>query len=240
MSNLRPVLLLLIVWCGSAFAGASPAITFSPVNPIAGDTIIATLSMPTCGGMTTMVVAARQITLTTVEGGCGVPPPTTMATLGPLGAGTYQVQWLIAPSQTPVATAILIVAPTLTFFPAHPTAGDTVVALLGMQTCGINTVVVGATQISITTTTAAGGICLGVLPPVTEAILGPLAAGTYQVQWLIAPGQTPVATATLIVAAAVNTAPAPALTPWAMLLLVLVIAAFAARHLRNGDSEAER
>ena len=104
------LMLSLVLWSASVFAGTAPSLTFTPPNPTSSDSIIATLGMATCGGTTTSVVAATQITITTVEGLCGVPPPVTLATLEPLAAGTYQVQWLVAPSQTPVATATLIVA----------------------------------------------------------------------------------------------------------------------------------
>jgi hypothetical protein len=110
MRKLSLPILALVLWSASVFAGTTPSLTFTPPNPTSSDNIIATLGMSTCGGTTTSVVAATQITITTVEGLCGVPPPVTSAILGPLAAGTYQVQWLVTPSQTPVATATLIVA----------------------------------------------------------------------------------------------------------------------------------
>ncbi len=233
MLKLRLLLLLLVVWCGSVLAGGPPTITFAPTNPTTADTITATLSMPTCGGVTTAVRSGLDIIITTVEGLCGVEPPFTMATLPPIQiAGTLNVRWLVAPSQTPVATATLIVAPSITFTPPNPTTIDTITATLSRPTCGGATAVVAATQITLTT--VEGGC--GVPPPFTFTRLGPIGAGTYQVQWFIAPSQTPVATATLIVAGAIASDPAPALSYWAMLLLVLVIAAFAARYLRDVGS----
>jgi hypothetical protein len=115
----RSALLALVLWSAGAWAGvAAPTLTFTPSNPTSSDSIIATLGMPTCGGTTTAVVAATQITITTVESACGVPPPVTLATFGPLAPATYQVQWLVAPSQTPVATATLIVAAAIVPDPA--------------------------------------------------------------------------------------------------------------------------
>ena len=114
----RSALLALIFWSGYGVAQTAPTLTFAPPNPTTADTIIATLGMATCGGVTTSVVAATQITITTVETACGTPPPFTTTTLGPLAAGTYQVQWLVAPSQTPVATATLIVAAAVATAPA--------------------------------------------------------------------------------------------------------------------------
>jgi uncharacterized PurR-regulated membrane protein YhhQ (DUF165 family) len=118
MLNLRPLLLSLVLWSGSVPAGTLATLTFTPANPTTADSIIATLGMATCGGTTTSVVAATQITITTVETACGTPPPFTTTTLGPLAAGTYLVQWLVAPSQTPVATATLVVAAAVTIAPA--------------------------------------------------------------------------------------------------------------------------
>ena len=118
MLKLHLLLVTLILWSASVLAGAQPTLTFSPVNPTSSDTVVATLGMATCGGVTTSVVAATQITITTVESACGTPPPFTTTTLGPLAAGAYQVQWLVAPSQTPVATATLIVAGAVAAAPA--------------------------------------------------------------------------------------------------------------------------
>lgn len=127
---LRSALLVLAVfwsagfWSASSWAGSvAPTITFAPVHPNSLDSIVATLSVPNCGSATTVVVAAAQINITTGEaGGCGVPPPITVATVGYLPAGIYQVQWFtFSGGQIPVATATLAVTLGVPATPVVPT-----------------------------------------------------------------------------------------------------------------------
>ena len=107
---LRGVLIgLVCMMSAPAWAGApAPAITFVPAQPSSRDTIDAYLSESDCGQTTTFVVSGSQITISTSPPtGCGTPPPVTLAPLGTLPAGTYQVQWY--ESGVLAATAPLVV-----------------------------------------------------------------------------------------------------------------------------------
>jgi len=89
-------------------SGTPPTITFTPAHPTTRDMINAFLSVPDCGSTTTFVVSGAQITISTSPPTfCGTPPPVTLATLGALPAGSYQVQWFEA--QVLTATAPLVV-----------------------------------------------------------------------------------------------------------------------------------
>jgi len=109
MSQLRWVVLAFACLCSSAFAGNTLTLTFSPAVPSSRDPVAVTLNESTCGPMISYTVTGSQITITSVDTACGTPPPSTSTTIGPLAAGTYQVQWFISPRPAPEASAPLVV-----------------------------------------------------------------------------------------------------------------------------------
>jgi len=110
MGHLRWLVLGLACLCTPAVAGNAVTLTFKPAAPTSRDRIGVTLDEPTCGPSISYAVVGALVKITSVDSACGTPPPATTTSIGPLPAGNYQVQWFISPSQTPQASAPLIVA----------------------------------------------------------------------------------------------------------------------------------